>query len=359
MQVNSFNIKPIFLTSLPTFSVICPSFPYSSTISYVQLQPSNVSSDPASLGTKRFQPLNLYPTFTEKHMFSINNLTQPDYDWLKEEDLPKLEVKQEIIEKKEENLMLIEAPQPQIDLQAQKNEIRRMVTFILNNLGRVKEADLCKERETYASNALLLQLFDALIARYTSTFKTKDEILKYITRKAFTTIRNSFKQKDVTKGGLMSETLCKRYFKVSTEEIGKLGIDINHRENFLQVLFPYRKNCKNKARYKDLIGKLDSSKEFYEDYCTFLTNFAEIMRIEKEKKVTVFVPFLCDCVRRNEIQDVAYYKRIPWLDTWIKLADITAQEISVALRIKVSEDCLARKKKILENNAAGQSQEFL
>lgn len=358
MQVNSFNFQPIFLTTLPAYSVVCPSLSYPSTIPSVHLQSSFFYSHSPSLVTKEFQSLDAYPVFLDKNRSPTNDLTLPSYDWLKEEDLPKLEAKQEIIEKKEEMFGLTRPLKPQIDMQAQKVEIKRMVTYILNNLGRVKETDLSKERESYASSHALVELFDALVTRYSSTFKTKDEILKYITRKAFTTIRNNYKQKEFSKGGLMSETLCKRYFKVSIQDIGKLGIDINHRENFLQVLFPYRKNCKNKARYKDLIGKLGASKEFYEDYCIFLNDFAQIMQIEKEKKVTVFVPFLCECVRRNQIQDVIYYKRIPWLDNWIKLADITAQEISVALRIKVSEECLTKKKKT-ESHLVAHNQKFL
>jgi len=222
-----------------------------------------------------------------------------------------------------------------------------MLTYILDNFGKVKDSDLNNEKARYADEPILVKLFDALVTRYSSTFKTKDEILKYITRKAFTTIRNSYKQDNSSKrNGMMSNALCKRYFRVSSDEVEKLGIDINHRESFLQVLFPYRKNCKNKARYKDLIERLANSQEFYEDYCSFVKEFMRIMEFEKEKKANLFVPFLLDCVKKGNVEEIANYKRIPWLETWIRLAEITAEEIGVALKVRVSFKSPSKKPKL-------------
>lgn len=239
--------------------------------------------------------------------------------------------------------------------QCLKIRVKNMLTFILDNFGKVKNSDLDDEKAQYADESTLVELFDALVQRYSSTFKTKDEILKYITRKAFTTIRNNYKQDTSSKrSGMMSNTLCKRYFRVSSDEVEKLGIDINHRESFLQVLFPYRKNCKNKAKYKDLIERLASSQEFYEDYCNFVKEFMRIMESEKEKKANLFVPFLMDCVKKGNVEEIANYKRIPWLETWIRLAEITAEEIGVALKVRVSFKSSNKKQK-LENAESANS----
>ena len=281
---------------------------------------------------------------------SLNQINKLAYDDVKqEEQISNFKIKNEENDPMKSNLNIKLNQDTKHFSQTQKERVKKLLLYIINNLGKVKDTDLIQERETYKDDPTLIKLFDVLVERYSSAFKTKDEILKYITRKAFSTIQSDFKKRSGSSECQTSETLCKRYFKTSMKEIEKLGININHRESFLQVLFPYRKNCKNKARYQGLISKLASSSEFYEDYCLFLNNFKDIMEIEKEKKVSVFVSFLADCVQRKNLDEITQYKRIPWLETWIQLANITAQEMSAALKVRVKEERMAKKQKGNDN----------
>ena len=337
---NLSNFNPFFIQQLHLLRSLYPSNPFQT----FQNTPSYSQPD--------FFPTPSYLTslsqLLQSRKYSLGSSTQsssPEPALKQEESLKSYYVKQEdstsssVIEK--QSIMNNNSNQ------CLKFRVRRMLAYILENYGKVKESDLNNEKALYADEPILVKLFDALVARYSSTFKTKDEILKYITRKAFTTIRNNYKQDtNSKKNGMMSNALCKRYFRVSSDEVEKLGIDINHRESFLQVLFPYRKNCKNKARYKDLIERLASSQEFYEDYCTFVREFMRIMESEKEKKANLFVPFLLDCVKKGNVEEIANYKRIPWLETWIRLAEITAEEIGVALKVRVQSKSPNKKQKL-------------
>jgi len=335
MYTNLSNFNPLLLQQLGLLRSLYPSYSFQNTPSFSQQGLYPTTSYLTNL-LQASQILN-----SRKYSFTASTQSSSPEPFMKqEESLKSYYVKQE----DSTSSSIMEKPMNQ---QCLKFRVKRMLTYLLENFGKVKESDLNNEKARYADEPILVELFDALVKRYSSTFKTKDEILKYITRKAFTTIRSNYKQDSNPKrNGMMSNALCKRYFRVSSDEVEKLGIDINHRESFLQVLFPYRKNCKNKARYKDLIERLASSQEFYEDYCTFVHEFMNIMESEKDKKANLFVPFLLDCVRKGNVEEVANYKRIPWLETWIRLAEITAEEIGVALRVRVQSN---NKKQKLES----------
>ncbi len=340
------NINPFFIQQLSLLRSLYPSYSQPNPFPFFQQS----IFPPQTYLQKLIAPSQLlYP---RKTSFTLSTQSSSPDSSLKREDSLKSWIKQEEStlspnEKDSVESFVVQENRNNNNNQCLKFRVKKMLTYILDNFGKVKDSDLNDEKARYADEPILVKLFDALVARYSSTFKTKDEILKYITRKAFTTIRNNYKQDSTSKrNGMMSNALCKRYFRVSSDEVEKLGIDINHRESFLQVLFPYRKNCKNKSKYKDLIERLASSQEFYEDYCSFVKEFMRIMESEKEKKANLFVPFLLDCVKKGNVEEIVNYKRIPWLETWIRLAEITAEEIGVALKVRVSFKSPSKKPKL-------------
>lgn len=215
-----------------------------------------------------------------------------------------------------------------------KVQLREIVMFIIQNHGQAKGCQLEKERVKYQHDETLCLVFDTLNKKYSGTFKTRAEVVKYITRKAFSTIKNNSKKKVDSSSKESYEILCKRYFQASSQEIQDSGVDIEKRERFLQLLFPYQKNSKNKVQDMELISKLMSSKEFYEDYCLYVKNLDSILEADNNRKLPKFINFILSCVKKNQVDQILKYKRVPWLKSWIDNTKGLARELAFGIQWK-------------------------
>lgn len=220
---------------------------------------------------------------------------------------------------------------PKVNLRVQ---LKEMVEFIIAHFGRIREEDLLRERLKYQHSPILSQVFEVLNSKYSCTFKTRAEIVKYITRKAFSTIKNNSKKESDSSSREACKALCKRYFQVSSEEIQSSGVDIENRERFLQLLFPYQKNSKNKLQDIDLISKLMSSKEFYQDYCLYVQDLETILEADNNRKLSKFITFILNCVSKGQIQNIMKYKRVPWLKAWLDNTKMVARELAFNIQWK-------------------------
>ncbi len=215
-----------------------------------------------------------------------------------------------------------------------KADLKEMIVFIINHHGQIRESDLAKARMKYAADPTLLKVFETLYSKFSSTFKTRAEIVKYITRKAFSTIKNNSKRRVDCSSKEACETLCKRYFQTSSEDIQSSGVEIDKRERFLQLLFPYQKNSKNKVQDMELISKLMSSKEFYEDYCLYVKNLDSILEADNNRKIPKFINHIISCIKKNQLDNILKYKRVPWLKTWIENTKGLAKELAYSIQWK-------------------------
>jgi len=227
----------------------------------------------------------------------------------------------------------------------QKLQLREMILFIIRHHGRIREEDLIKVRVKYQSDPILLKIFETLYSKYSTTFKTRAEIVKYITRKAFSTIKNNSKRKVDSSAKEACEVLCKRYFQTSSEEMQSSGVDLEKRERFLQLLFPYQKNSKNKVQDMELISKLMSSKEFYEDYCLYVKNLDSILEADNNRKLPKFINHILSCVKKNQLENILKYKRVPWLKTWIDNTKSLAKELAFSIQWKSQQTPLKQPKR--------------
>lgn len=218
-----------------------------------------------------------------------------------------------------------------------KVQLREIVVFIIQNHGQARGFELERERAKYQHDETLCLVFDTLNKKYSSTFKTRAEVVKYITRKAFSTIKNNSKKKVDSSSKESYEILCKRYFQASSQEIQESGVDIEKRERFLQLLFPYQKNSKNKVQDMELISKLMSSKEFYEDYCLYVKNLDSILEADNNRKLPKFINYILSCVKKNQIDQILKYKRVPWLKSWIDNTKSLARELSFGFQWKTHQ----------------------
>jgi len=215
-----------------------------------------------------------------------------------------------------------------------KSQLKDMIDFIIEHYGRIREADLVSQKMKYVHSPVLMRVFDLLYEKYACTFKTRAEIVKYITRKAFSTIKNNSKKDSEASSKEACKVLCKRYFQVSSEEIQNTGVDIENRERFLQLLFPYQKNSKNKLQDNELISKLMSSKEFFEDYCLYVQDLDTILEADNNRKLNKFIVFIISCINKGQIDDIMKYKRVPWLKAWLDNTKIVAKELAFSIQWK-------------------------
>ena len=215
-----------------------------------------------------------------------------------------------------------------------KVQLKEMIMFIIEHHGQIRDADLKKERIKYTHDPTLVQVFDILYSKYSCTFKTRAEIVKYITRKAFSTIKNNSKRAVDSSAKESCDVLCNRYFQTSSKDIQSSGLDIEKRERFLQLLFPYQKNSKNKLQGMELISKLMASKEFYEDYCIYVKNLDSILDADNSRKMPKFISFILSCIKRNQIDNIMKYKRVPWLKAWIGNTKSLAKELAFSIQWK-------------------------
>ena len=185
----------------------------------------------------------------------------------------------------------------------------------------------------------------SLYSKYACTFKTRAEIVKYITRKAFSTIKNNSKKESDANSKEACKALCKRYFQVSSEEIQNSGVDIENRERFLQLLFPYQKNSKNKLQDMELISKLMSSKEFYQDYCLYVQELESILETDNNRKLSKFITFIITCINKGQIGNIMKYKRVPWLKAWLDNTKIVARELAFSIQWKGQQTSSKKVKK--------------
>jgi len=99
-----------------------------------------------------------------------------------------------------------------------RSQIREIVELVLKNIGKIKESKLEDEKEKYAHSPELAEVFDLLIYKYTSTIKTKEEMVKYVLRKAFKAMKYNYKKQLKMDNKTACSTLAKKYFGTTKEE---------------------------------------------------------------------------------------------------------------------------------------------
>jgi len=117
-----------------------------------------------------------------------------------------------------------------------KQEIKNIIVYVLENYGRINEAVFNSEKAKYKHNKDLSTIFELLTSKYSSTIKTKEEMVKYILRKAFKFVKNNLKKGKNTNKSSVSKALCDKYFHASQEDILKSGSE----ELFLKSILPFR-----------------------------------------------------------------------------------------------------------------------
>jgi len=92
------------------------------------------------------------------------------------------------------------------------DDIRGIVQFVLENIGQISEEEIAKAKSKHQFQPVLAEIFDILCFKYSTTIKTKEEMVKYTLRKVLKSSKNSIKSQAKLDSKSASNTLCKRYF---------------------------------------------------------------------------------------------------------------------------------------------------
>jgi len=203
------------------------------------------------------------------------------------------------------------------------DQVQEIVHFVLDNFGRINESNFDEEKAKYSHNKDLMLVFEILVSKYSSTIKTKEEMVKYTLRRAFKYVKNNIRKQTNSTSKGVSKALCKRYFNASQDDISKIG----NEEEFLRFVLPFRKNSKNKTMNTNFISEVFSSEDFCRDYDLYLKSFDRVLEDDNKSKIRKFTNFIEECVRQGKIQDIKTYKRIPWPKLWIINTKKIAQDL--------------------------------
>jgi len=221
-----------------------------------------------------------------------------------------------------------------------KSHIRDILDFVLENIGRISEAALEKEKAKYSFDKNLEEIFDLLIKKYSSTIKTKEEMVKYVIRRAFKSVKNHLKKEKNIDARTACKIICEKYFKISKEELKEKGIDPEDEEELLDALLPFRKNSKNRTMNNEFLAQIFSSEAFKSDYETFMTELDDTLNADNNRKMDKLVTQIEGLIKRKALHEISGFKRIPWLKIWIEKTRGIAKEL-----IKSGEDLGSKSKK--------------
>jgi len=207
-----------------------------------------------------------------------------------------------------------------------KTEIQRILSFIISQYGKTSNEHIIQERLKYTDDQRLLRLFDSLTQKYSSAAKCREDMIRFVLRKAISYLRDSLRQKHKLNTKAASVALCQRYFSTESEELSKV-ISTGDADQIVNFLLPYKKNSRNRTANTAFITQIFSSKVFYQDYVDYLKKFDGILQEDNHKKAEKFAEFLMDCVMENSYNKIMNYKRLPWLVTWLQSTKVIAYEL--------------------------------
>jgi len=199
-----------------------------------------------------------------------------------------------------------------------KAQLEEMIYFLLNNIGKIDQSGIEKARKKYGQNLYLLPIFDSLVAKYCPVKKHREDIVRYVVRRAFKFLKNDIIQKEKVYGKRAYAALCKKYFCFSEEELQKTGVNTEDEKELIEFLLPYRKNSKNRTMNNNFTSEIFASKGFAEDYQLFLNNFETVLVEDNNKKIEKLIALAEECILKNCPEKIKKCTRLPWLQSWVE-----------------------------------------
>lgn len=269
------------------------------------------------------QPVPQYTNFTQSSSTTAFSPSVNQYADYHHDDSPS-------ISPYHDNLSISSNNNLTICLEAQ---IKYLVQFFIQNYGIIRMKDMVQERQKYVHNDTLLKVFDALGKKYSACKKPREELVKWIVRRVLMEGKQNIKGGAKMSQKTVSVSLCKRYALVKTKKEQGVKIEEDFEESIngcVGEILPYKKDSKIKTINTQFVDRIFESQEFQHDYENFLKNFDEIIEKDTEEKMNRFVLFVVQCASNGKINEIAKYKRVPWLKSWAEKTKTIAFELEDA-----------------------------
>jgi len=211
----------------------------------------------------------------------------------------------------------------------------RIVSMVNFFVYEINASQVSEQRNKYLDNPTLLDLFDILTKKYQSSSKCREDMIRFVLRKAIGSMRDNIRDTKILSAKAASVELCQRYFKDKLEQLTAENVDVTDEDTLLNFLLPYKKQSRNKTANSCFIAEIFSSELFYQDYLQFLGKIDKLLEDDNQKKIQKFINFLEGCVKENRLSKVATYKRLPWQKTWLHSTKIIANEL-LSMKPKVN-----------------------
>jgi hypothetical protein len=200
-----------------------------------------------------------------------------------------------------------------------RKKLEKMIRQIMTHLSQNDTEAAEKAKEQYKQDPILAMIYEKLVIRYYSSKKCKEDIIRYILRKLFKTLRTNIIKEEKVSNKRASFVICQRYFSSRFDEIKEAGVNLDDEEELLQFFMPYRKGSKNRTMNNSFIAEIFSSEEFCKVYETFLNNqFERFLLADNNRKIKKLIDLLVTCVHKNDITKLSKCNRLPWLDVWLQ-----------------------------------------
>jgi len=207
-----------------------------------------------------------------------------------------------------------------------ETEIRGMLSYFTDRFNRSNQQEIAQEKHKYNYSQILTQLFDQLIKKYSAASRCREDMLRFVLRKAMTFLRNRLREQHVLGARAASILMCKRYFGQRMTEMLE-NVNIEDEKEVVAFLLPYKKGSRNRTANSRFMNEIFGSDEFRQDYACYIEKLDEILNKDNQKKMEKFEAFLVDCVKQNTIDKVQKFKRLPWVEEWLESTKVIAKEL--------------------------------
>jgi len=235
-----------------------------------------------------------------------------------------------------------------------KAHLKDIIYFVLRNFGALSDDEIENEKLKYRNNTELTKVFEVLLIKYSTTVKTKEEIIKYTFRKAVKFMRQKYKK------GLGSNEVQKKHFNSFLEEMSGKIEDDEDCEVIVKTPLSIKQNAKNNNISTEVIVEAFTSEEFCVGFSEYLQSFDRTLELDNNKKIDKFVKSIETSMKKNSIKDIRKYKRIPWLKTWIENTKRIAHELLNTHKVVGFDECkkVVKKEEYLSGTEALSDETF-
>jgi len=181
-----------------------------------------------------------------------------------------------------------------------KDQLNQMLDLFINACGKEnEESKIAAYRALYSSDEALLSIFDGLLRKYRSCAKNREDMVRFVLRKAMISLRDSVRGKCGLSAKGASLALCRKYFSSRLQELTEHNIDLDDEDQVLNFLLPCKKNSRNKTANSTFLAEIFASEAFYEDYLQFLEKIDDTLEADNKKRSKKLIDFLTVCAEEG------------------------------------------------------------